>query len=110
MSKLPLQFISILALTALDTNRDRKSRAKKSYFSLIKLIHDQNKKRSIMTAHNDDSMEIKIKSLPENSLPYSISLLAHNCKIESLKDEISIKHLKEFVTFFNACFFCLKLY
>jgi hypothetical protein len=90
MSKLPLQYISILTLAALDTNRDRKSRAKKSYFSLIKLIHNQNKKRV-----TEESLELKTKSLPENCLPYSISLLAHNCKLESLKDEVSIKHLKE---------------
>jgi hypothetical protein len=92
MFKLPLHFMAILILSALDTNRERKLRVKKIYIGLIKTIREQNKR-----VRPSEQNESRTKSLPENCLPYAISLLAHNCKLDSLKDEVAIKQLKEFV-------------
>ena len=81
--------MSMFILCGLDSNRERKMRAKKHYISLVKFIRDSNKK--IQLEENTK----RLKLLPENCLSYAISLLAHNFKIDSLKDETSIKHLKE---------------
>ena len=94
-------------LAALDTNRERKNRVKKSYVAIVKLIHEQNKKlRGMTNDENGDSKGIVTKNLPENCLPYAINLLAHNCKLESSKDEAGIKHLKEYV--FYIYFFLMS--
>ena len=92
MFKLPLQYMSIFILSAFDTNRERKLRVKKIYIGLIKTIHNQNKK---IRVDAENANEMKTKNLPENCLPYAISLLAHNCKLDSWKDEVAMKQLKE---------------
>lgn len=96
--------MSIFILSGLDPNRDRKIRVKKLYIGLIKLIRDANKKKLQIMLNDEKTAsdinelnDIKTKSQPENCLPYAISLLAHNTKIDSLKDEAIIKQIKELV-------------
>ncbi len=92
MFKLPIQFMAILILSALDTNSERKLRVEKIYIGLIKTIRKGNRR-----VRPSEPNESRTKSFPENCLPYAISLLAHNCKLDSLKDEVAIWQLKEFV-------------
>lgn len=90
-SKLPIYYMSIFALCGFDVNRERKVRVKKLYTALVKNIRLNDAKEQ----RNQTANTQKPRILPEMCLPYAVSLLAHNTKIDSLKDDAKIKQVKE---------------
>ncbi len=113
--KLHMAFIAMFTLSGFDGNRERKARAKKLFGTFVKNIRQfdqQQQKRQnalgdttprsksfIITNSHLGTDRIKIefsdKMLPEKCLPYAISLLAHNTKIESISEESKVKQIKE---------------
>lgn len=90
--KLPIYYMSIFALSGLDTNRERKTRIKKIYSTLIakiRLNDIKNQKKQL------ESKVQRTRILPEMCLPYAVSLLAHNTNIDSLKEDSKVKQVKE---------------
>ena len=84
--------MSMFALSGLDTNRERKTRIKKIYSSLIakiRLNDIKNQKKQL------ESKVQRTRILPEMCLPYAVSLLAHNTHIDSLKEDTKVKQVKE---------------
>jgi hypothetical protein len=91
-----MPYMSMFILSGLDQNRERKARVKKLVYGLVKLFRESNKKiQSISTVSDNQQQVLKANNLPEYSLSLAISLLAHNCKIDSLKDEVTVKQIKD---------------
>ena len=90
-SRLPIYYMSMFALCGFDSNRERKVRVKKLYSALVKSIRSNDAKEQRSQAASAPKPRI----LPEMCLPYAVSLLAHNTKIDSLKDDAKIKQVKE---------------
>jgi sister-chromatid-cohesion protein PDS5 len=86
--KLPIYYMSLFALCGLDVSRERKARVKKIYSQLIKSIRLNNSSSSVKDSN-------KTRIVPEMCLSYAVSLLAHNIKIDSLKDDHKLKQIKE---------------
>lgn len=78
--------MSLFVLCGLDSNKERKSKVKKIYSSLIKQFRQ---------ADQSKQSNSKGRVLPEICLSYAVSLLAHNIKIDSLKDDHKVKQVKE---------------
>jgi hypothetical protein len=95
MMKLPIPYIGIFALSGFDLNRERKTKAKKIYTQLIKQIRLAEAKQQQQRATATGTVQQRPKIQPEICLPYAISLLAHNIKIESAKDDHKMKQIKE---------------
>jgi hypothetical protein len=85
--------MAIFILSGLDHNRERKARVKKIICGMVKLFRESNKK--IKSTTDNQQQLLKAKNLPEYALSLAISLLAHNCKIDSLKDEVTVKQIKD---------------
>lgn len=91
-SKLPIYYMSIFALSGLDSNRERRAKIKKIYSTLITRIRQtdaKNQKKQL------ESNVQRTRILPEMCLPYAVSVLAHNIQIDSLKDDAKVRQVKE---------------
>lgn len=98
--RLPIRFMSLFALCGFDTNRERRNKYKKNYLNVLKIFQDANKRVDVNAdRENNETKPNWVKNLPENCLPYVISLLAHHSKIDSMKDETQIKQIKECLHF-----------
>jgi sister chromatid cohesion protein PDS5 len=102
--KLPIYYMSIFALCGLDTNKERKVRVKGLYSTLIKKIRmddakEQTRQKNAVNSQQQQQQQQpvtpKARIFPELCLSYAVSLLAHNIKIDSLKDDAKIKQIKE---------------
>ncbi len=87
-NRLPINYMSMFALSGFDGSRDRKSRVKKIFSQLVKSLRANDQKKQMLKNPPP-------RILPEMCLPFAVSLLAHNCKIDSLKDETKVKQIKE---------------
>jgi hypothetical protein len=96
-TKLPIYYMSIFALSGLDTSKERKTRIKRLYSSLIKTIRmNDAKEQTRQKTTGQQTTVSKTRIVPEMCLSYAVSLLAHNIKIDSLvKDEGKVKQIKE---------------
>lgn len=110
-------YMSMFILTGLDVNRERKAKVKKLYVSLIKMYRVNDAKEQALGAAKQAQQaskgscygllrcqvfiyyfnfnKLKVRILPEMCLSYAVSLLAHNVKLDSLKDEHKVKQIKE---------------
>lgn len=96
-NRLSLNYMAFFALVGLDTSRDRKTRVKKLYSQLIRkyrLMSDANTKSADPTTNPQ-----KTRILPEMCLSYAVSLLAHNIRLDNIKDDHKVKQVKEYVNF-----------
>lgn len=91
-TRLPIYYMSMFALSGLDTNRERRVKIKKIYSTLITRIrlNDAKNQKKQMEANLP-----RTRILPEMCLPYAVSLLAHNLHIDSLKEDNKVKQVKE---------------
>ena len=85
-NKLAPYYMGIFSLCGLDGNKERKAKVKKIYTSLIKQYRQTDGK---------EQQGQKGRILPEMCLSYAVSLMAHNIKIDSLKDDNKVKQIKE---------------
>ena len=95
-NKLSINYMSMFALCGFDGSRERKSKVKKIYSQLVKQIRLQDQKKQQQHHQSKDSNgPAPPRILPEMCLSFAVSILAHNIKIDSLKDETKVKQIKE---------------
>jgi hypothetical protein len=94
-NKLSINYMAMFALCGFDGSRERKSKVRKIYSQLIKQIRLQDQKKQQQHQLKDPNGTAPPRILPEMCLSFSVSILAHNIKIDSLKDETKVKQIKE---------------
>jgi hypothetical protein len=98
-NRLPVSYMAYFALIGFEQNRERRMRVKKIYTSLVKSLRENDAKLQQQQFQQQRSSEAGTAAvnrvLPEMCLAYAISLLAHNTRIDSIKDEAKVKQIRE---------------
>jgi len=89
---LSLRFMSILALYAMDPNRELVAKAKKILYQCIEA------RRHLISTNSTLEASTKAALLPENAVPYIVHLIAHLPSFSYTKDFFAEVH--RYLTFF----------
>jgi hypothetical protein len=98
-NRLPVSYMAYFALLGFDQSRERRMRVKRIYISLVKSLRESDAKlqqQNILQQRSAQSGTVTTnRVLPEMCLAYAVSLIAHNTRIDSIKDEAKVKQIRE---------------